>query len=892
MFARLSESMFGESRPSPHIGRFRLVRRLGAGGMGVVYEARDETLDRRVAIKLLHHPHGVATRGHVLAEAKALAMLSHPNVVHVYEVGTHRGMRFIAMEHVEGTTLARWQEAERPRWPAIVAAYVQAGQALAAAHRVGLVHRDFKPSNALIDHQGRVRVLDFGLARTMENATTDASPFATPPPAEQTDAIAGTLAFMSPEQLRRDLATPASDQFSFCVALFLALTGQLPFAGETPELRLRALQDGRMAPFRAAHPIPRWLRRAILRGLELDPLRRFSTMEALLERLERPLPQRRWPWVAGLGVLTSVTVALAPYHAAMWCQGDDALAGAWDGSIARRVRDRFLGTEHPEALTIAAAVTDALDAHAGRWHDAQATACETLDQQHERLACLDVARQELAALSALLQQPDHGIVTHASEMVVELPSADDCSRAVRSRAAPPPPSIAAEVMRQRARLVEARLQRISGRHAQARALLTVSYQTARRLGHDPLLAEVLLEQARVEERAGNREDALVRLEAAKHAALSSNHAEVEVDARLLAARILVSPLEQLERAQRELQAARARTHALPPRLRRDGHLHLVEGMIALAAEDLQTARRELEQALATFRGMPEPNRLDIAEALIPLGNVASDEGRTDDALVYYHQVLELREQILGPRHPLVGLVHYDIATVRAERGELELAERAYTDAMERLVLDEPSGSYGMEIAGIKIERANLLMARNEHHEAIQLALAADRMLADDYPPTHSQRVAARQALCHAYSAANALEPALECYRQLLGLHHAGVARLDPTSLQIDIGDTLVALGWDDEARAHYERVLPERAFQADGRASHATGRMQAAQPRGRGVVGRRHLGRRRRAGRVGPRSGRGLGSGPFGPWAQIQPRRRKYTSSTTAVPAISASANG
>ncbi|MEZ4428041.1 MAG: serine/threonine-protein kinase [Nannocystaceae bacterium] len=222
--------LFGASpTPPPRMGRFAVLRRLGAGGMGVVYEARDAQLDRRVALKLLQRlddPGGEGT-ARLLREAQALARLSHPNVVQVHDVGEHEGRVFLTMEFVAGPTLRAWQAAARRGWRAIVDMYIQAGEGLAAAHDAGLVHRDFKPENVLVAADGRPRVLDFGLA-SLAGAASSAAPADAPITARvadrftRTGARLGTPGYAAPE-LRGGDVTPRADQYSFCVSLYEAL---------------------------------------------------------------------------------------------------------------------------------------------------------------------------------------------------------------------------------------------------------------------------------------------------------------------------------------------------------------------------------------------------------------------------------------------------------------------------------------------------------------------------------------------------------------------------------------------------------------------------------------------------------------------------------------------
>ncbi|MEM9463637.1 MAG: serine/threonine-protein kinase, partial [Myxococcota bacterium] len=252
----------------------------------------------------------------LVREAQALARLSHPNVVQVYEVGNHQGRTFVAMEHVPGVTLRQWQAQPRP-WRECVEVYVQAGRGLAAAHAKGLVHRDFKPSNCILDRQGRVRVLDFGLVREVDvpaggSLAGDSLPGAwldVPFSSESTTSVGtimGTLAYMSPEQLRAESADARADQFCFCVALYEALYGERPFSGSTPGSRSMAIERGclevrrevRLEVRPEADPVPSRLRDAVLRGLAYRPEDRWASMDALLSELEDIIAS---PGVVGAG---------------------------------------------------------------------------------------------------------------------------------------------------------------------------------------------------------------------------------------------------------------------------------------------------------------------------------------------------------------------------------------------------------------------------------------------------------------------------------------------------------------------------------------------------------------------------------------------------------------
>jgi serine/threonine-protein kinase len=287
---------------SARIGRYVVLRQLGEGGMGVVYAAYDEELDRKVAVKLLRDdgPASAERQLRILREAQAMARVSHPNVVSVYEVGQVGDQVFIAMEFVDGTTLTGWQDGRRS-WGEILHVYRAAGEGLLAAHQAGLVHRDFKPDNVLVGHDGRPRVADFGLARSESGSEKKAAPAAPAgkaaepqpggsgqlfhSPLTMAGTILGTPAYMSPEQHLGEQADSRSDQFSFCAALYEALYKTLPFAGDSLEALAFNVLNGRLRPAPAGSQVPARIERALRRGLHVDPAQRFPSMKELLSEL-------------------------------------------------------------------------------------------------------------------------------------------------------------------------------------------------------------------------------------------------------------------------------------------------------------------------------------------------------------------------------------------------------------------------------------------------------------------------------------------------------------------------------------------------------------------------------------------------------------------------------
>ena len=302
------------------VGRYRLLAEIGSGGMGEVHRAFDPELDRAIAVKLLR-PHvgsdAVASRARMVREAQAIAALSHPNVVEVYEVGAAEDVVYIAMELVPGQTLGAWLAAEERSVAAILAKFVAAAEGIAAAHRKGLVHRDVKPDNVLVTLDGHVKVVDFGLAREWDQEATTANPgersgagtsSGASASITSTGAAVGTPLYMAPEQ-HLGVCSPAADQFAFCVALYEAVYRHRPFRAKTLEALAAAKLSGPAAPPKGAGA-PRFIARVLRRGLAADPSRRWPSMDDVVAALRAEgRPARRRALVAGVAVGGAVALA-------------------------------------------------------------------------------------------------------------------------------------------------------------------------------------------------------------------------------------------------------------------------------------------------------------------------------------------------------------------------------------------------------------------------------------------------------------------------------------------------------------------------------------------------------------------------------------------------------
>jgi serine/threonine protein kinase len=339
----LAQGVVAARPPVQTIGKYRLSRILGSGGMGVVWAAIDPDLERDVAIKLLHGATNEPTlRSRLLREARAMAKLKHPNVLTVYEVGTDDNRDFIAMELVDGDSLEGWLATKPPR-AEILAALLAAGRGLVAAHAAGIVHRDFKPHNVLRSRDGHVYVTDFGLARgqleegvdieqlplaplpgsgTATAAATTPTPMAagTQPrraldsvldaPLTRTGEVIGTPAYMAPEQFAGRIPDPRSDQFAFCVTAWEALAGTRPFRGST--LAELEVASGGGAPSKMpAAELPSAIRAVLARGLDPEPSKRWPDMAALLDELARvTAPPKRMVLMSALGAFAITAIAI------------------------------------------------------------------------------------------------------------------------------------------------------------------------------------------------------------------------------------------------------------------------------------------------------------------------------------------------------------------------------------------------------------------------------------------------------------------------------------------------------------------------------------------------------------------------------------------------------
>jgi len=687
------------------IGRYVVLERLGAGGMGVVYSAHDSELDRHVALKLLR---GDAfspalkepLRERLRQEAQSMARLAHPHVVTVYDVGSFGEQIFISMELIDGVTLAQWLTAAPRRWPAIVAMLVQAGRGLAAAHAAGLVHRDFKPENVLIGADGRVRVSDFGLARASAGSDEAVASTAAPESVQRTltGSLVGTPFYMAPEQYAGLTIDHRTDQFSFCVALSAAITGAHPFDGEGLEGLAEAVRHGRLRAAPRPDPMPGWVRRVLERGLAVDPQRRYPSMDALLAALARN-PRRRLALLAGAsavllalglgGVLAYRQGTTAP---ALLCKGAERKwEGVWDDARRRDIERVFAATGKAGAADSFARVRDRLDAYAHDWSRMHTEACEATrvrgDQPEEllqkRMVCLDARLRDVRALVGRFAAADGALVEKAPRTLAMLGDLDSCEDVQALASQVPLPARAeqrARVLEVRGQLSEVKATRVAVGAGKGRDEARVVVEAARAVGYRPLEAEALLELELSESERANFKAASEFLEQAIWAAEAGRADELQARALI---RLMV--VKRLAGASADVALAIApRVTALLERMggneKIEGILHVVVAQLLLATDKYPEAKVEAEAGLRLVEKHHGAYDPVLAEACDALGAIAVDEGHLEQALAYFERSLTLRMKEYGPQHPQVvtSMRHLGNVLIKAGRPLEAIAMLAQT----------------------------------------------------------------------------------------------------------------------------------------------------------------------------------------------------------------------
>ncbi|NVB37192.1 serine/threonine protein kinase [Pseudenhygromyxa sp. WMMC2535] len=691
------------------LGHFRVRRVLGEGAMGVVYEAIDEDLDRRVAIKLVRPTSRSRQRQRrLLREAQAMARLTHPNVVVVYEVGSVGEQVFIAMEYVEGPTLERWlsEGVGEGGWEASLRLFVQAGRGVHAAHEAGLVHRDFKPENVLIGDDGRVRVADFGLA--LPELELELEPGRAEGPRPRADALTktgvlvGTPAYMAPEVLAGGRADALSDQFSFCVALYEALYGHRPFTGVDLPALLADIETRRLRPPSRAHPVPSWVHAALVRGLGARA-GRWPSMEALLRALDPDLRARRRALAIG-GTLSAATLAIAT-AAFVGLGGQPELcerAGdpipLWTEDTRAGLRDALLGLELADPQATALAVDARLDAYASEWQGAREQSCEAtrvLGQQSEalmdaRMRCLDGHAREFEALVGVLLDADAASPERAAKVgqravsaAESLPALSRCADLdyLTAEIPPPPPAVASEVAAGYRALSEVRALERAGRFEDARAEVEGLAAAAAESAYSPLIAEVELARGLIFDDLAEADTSAAAYERAYLEAEAHGAFFVAQSAALALTHVVGYRQGEVEAALRWADLAEAKIRYTGDDASRV-ELALNRGEALESSGDYSAAREAYAEALSLHEGAANPSPLLRAEILDDLGLIELELSNYELAQAHLERAQALWTAEVGRGHPLAGRGLNSLGALYVRTGRYREAGEAFEGALD------------------------------------------------------------------------------------------------------------------------------------------------------------------------------------------------------------------
>jgi tetratricopeptide (TPR) repeat protein/tRNA A-37 threonylcarbamoyl transferase component Bud32 len=660
------------------LGRFEITRVLGTGAMGIVHAARDPKLGRNVALKVLKTTSGGATSATLLAEAQAMAQLAHPNVVRVYEAGEDDGRVYVAMELVEGVSLRVFAaERDRPA-EALLAVLRDAGRGLAAAHAKGLVHRDFKPDNVLVGQDGIARVTDFGLARAVPaEVTLDERG-----ELERTRTLAGTPAYMAPEQLEGRRPDARADQFAFAVTAREVLEGKRPFGGASLDDLRDAIRRG--PPPWGRRDVPAPARRAIDRALSADPATRFAKLDDLLAAL---VPGARSPWPVAIGGLAAV-LAIGGAYVAMRPGPCDAatVAPQLDPSAAAALRARLEAEAPAYGGASADRAIDALAAWSARWTATDRAICEATYVAHDapteaheaRTRCLSRARRTFDGIA-------HGLETAAAEDVAlvgdALSDLDACAvlTAGDARVAPPVGS------RDRVESAEASLDDVRalialGRGDEARARTAALSDDAAAIGFAPLAAEVALEDARALRLVGDLARADTRATDGLVLSEEAGEEALIVELWTLSA-ALAGARRELDDALERVRHGRAVLARMDRRPALEAPLETTAGVLLGERERWDEARVALDRGRALSVEAFGPRSARVAAVETELGHLARARGEIEAALAHHREALAIDTEALGGGHPTLGRLHHNVAGALRLLHREEEARAEYEQAL-------------------------------------------------------------------------------------------------------------------------------------------------------------------------------------------------------------------
>ncbi len=827
------------------LGRYRLLERVGSGGCGVVYQAHDPDLDRDVAVKLVQT--GASrnpghARERLVREAQALAKLGHPNVVQIFDVGTDqragRSDLYIVMELLRGPTLEVWAREDGRTVAEIVDAYLQAAEGLAAAHAVGVIHRDFKPANAMFGADGRVKVLDFGLARD-EGALTDPNEdddAAMPVSLTLTGVVMGTPRYMAPEQHRAAPVTERSDQYALCVALWEAITGAPPFSGATVA-DLAVAKTGGMPP--RPDRMPPWLYAVLTRGLDPDPTARHDDLRALARALSQRGGRRRGRWVAaivGAVLLGGGGFAYGSQRAPAACTRTTT---HWQPQFANVV-DAITPPRSDDAWGVQVRIAERLDRFDEQWTQTRDRVCAGDDRisarVREQAACLTRAADRFEATLGDLAGAETPPSVDQRRRILDMPVPSRCEGEDAD----------AMFRRDLAREAElARLDALSNEPAEGSDTSGRDATLAQAIARAEALGSAWVASRLARAKAGRRTSDGHTAEAVEDLERATWFAEAEGDT-LLAAELFPEVLAyMLDAGTDPAEVDRGFAHARKlAEAAGDPIAPRVKGLVVEAMHEMRRSNGEAcaalsQQALDLAGDPPIPG----TERLVALGSITSvaltyEREGPQAAIARLERVLRIGKASDDDWFPAVAAMTHDmLSSLSLEVGDPDRALRERLAQISELTHTTEDGNPPMMFAIAAYGR--LLSMRGADTEGVALMRYGYEWIHDGHAALHAKLAHIAADLAQAQSERGRPEDArawalraVDHAERQYGADHVGTAwaRAELARAELDLGHVeeardavarYVAVVDDDSDDQQYAKHLQGRLALAEGRPAQA-----------------------------------------------------------------------
>jgi tetratricopeptide (TPR) repeat protein/tRNA A-37 threonylcarbamoyl transferase component Bud32 len=796
-----------EARRPEQVGRYRLGNLIGQGGFGFVYEATDETLNRRVAVKLRRTPVNTNDRelDDLVHEAKMVAQLHHPNVVRVFDVGiVPAGTEnlvdvFIVMEFLSGQSLKQWLVEEDPHTEDIIGVFLQVCDGLSAAHDAGIVHCDVKPANIVVTRGGIAKLLDFGLSlhtdfdKELETSSGRTSH----------QPRGGTPKYMAPETHLGLSVDASADQYSLGITLVEALTGSSPFTPGARSTLVEEKKSGISAEALKERGVPRALARTLAKMVEPSPESRYESVRDVAYELRTWKAPSPWWLVAGTTALLGVGAFVLREPPAPCAVHPEALAPLLERTEVLSQRWSLLAPTKAEA---GSRLTARLDAYADAWAVAASSAC--VDGSVETRACLRDGLRGFASLLDVLEEGDTQRLFRFGRLADTLEPPAECNQPQNRGPTPDPsnPDLRLAVSEVRTDLVRARALQIAGDYESALALSNECLARATEADFKPLVAEALVRVAQAEGAAGHAgasadhfEQAYLLAEALRHDRVASKAAVALVDA-YGGSQLFAPELARAWARRAEASLSRAET---TERDRAALEYHL--GSLAYELGDLESAAAHFSRSAEEFERLGAEHDVAAAElfggwAELTLGNVA----RAEELMHRAHG--RLREHS-GPHHPDTLRAQQGLAGIQNQQHRYEVALANYSYVLQHsrdaLPPDHPDLVVMLMGVGHCEFQVGMADAALSHlHDAYELAARSTEPGNLNSAGALSLLSLARSDLGMHDKALDGLQTVLEQYGRVI----------EPPSHQLanayaNVGLELAAVGRHDEAEASFDASL-------------------------------------------------------------------------------------